>query len=63
MIDLDARLVAAHAKGDLAALVTLYTMAADRVSGNQAKQFYLTHAYVFALESNHADIAVLRERL
>ncbi len=63
MIDLDASLIAAHEKGDLAALVKLYTLAADRASDDQAKRFYLTHAYVFALETDHPDIAVLRKRL
>jgi hypothetical protein len=63
MKDLDARLLAAHAKGDTVALVGLYTLAADSASDDQAKRFYLTHAYVFALETNHPDVAILRNRL
>ncbi|MFT4962113.1 MAG: hypothetical protein ACI92Z_003209 [Paracoccaceae bacterium] len=63
MNDLDGRLLAAHAKNDRAALVTLYTLAADQAPTEQAKRFYLTHAYVFALETDHPDSAVLRARL
>lgn len=63
MNNLDARLLAAHARGDLAALVMLYTLAADSALNEQAKRFYLTHAYVFALETDHPDIPVLRDRL
>lgn len=63
MIDLDAKLIAAHAKGDLAALVTLYTLAADSAQIDQAKRFYLTHAYVFALETDHPDVTILRDRI
>lgn len=63
MSDLDAALLAAHASGDLEALVTLYTRAADAASDSQAAAFYLTHAHVFAMELGHADAPALRQRL
>ena len=63
MKDLDAQLLAAHAKGDAAALVTLYRQAADQANDPQAAAFYLTHAHVFACEINHPDTDALRQRL
>ena len=55
--------MAAHAAGDLGALVTLYTQAADQAGAPDAAAFYLTHAYVFALEQGHPDEDALRKRL
>jgi hypothetical protein len=63
MIDLDAHLLAAHAAGDHPALVALYTTAADLANSADAAGFYLTHAYVFALETNHPAMSDLRARL
>jgi len=63
MKDLDARLLAAHAAGDGRALVTLYTEAADAATDIDAACFYLTHAFVFALEQAHPDVDTLRARL
>jgi hypothetical protein len=63
MKDLNAQLLAAHAQGDASALVTLYTKAADQAGDSEAAAFYLTHAHVFALETNHPDTAKLRQRL
>lgn len=63
MTDLDARLLAAHAKNDRSALVALYQTAADGAKTEDARAFYLTHAHVFALEINHPDIAGLRAAL
>jgi hypothetical protein len=63
MSDLDQRLLAAHDRGDHAALVGLYAMAADSSRDLNAACFYLTHAYVFALEQNHPDTASLHARL
>lgn len=63
MNDLNAKLLAAHAADDLAALVTLYAKAAQIAPDTQAKQFFLTHAYVFALEQDHPDAPTLRDRL
>lgn len=63
MTDLDARLLAAHAADDRSALVTLYTEAADAAARLDASCFYLTHAYVFALEMNHPAADTLLHRL
>jgi hypothetical protein len=48
---LDAALLDAHARGDRAALIALYADAADAAMDPTARAFYLTHAYVFALEA------------
>jgi hypothetical protein len=50
MTTLQNRLLDAHARGDQSALVTLYTEAADSTDVIDAACFYLTHAYIFALE-------------
>ncbi|EET48147.1 hypothetical protein [Thalassobium sp. R2A62] len=63
MNELDTRLLAAHAQGDQWALVALYTQAADQAADIDAACFYLTHAYVFALELNHPDQDALFKRL
>lgn len=63
---LDAALLKAHADGNHRALVDLYTKAADlvTVSGDtQAMCFYLTQAYVFALETGASEADTLHERL
>jgi hypothetical protein len=63
MTALDSALLAAHAAGDGAALVRLYTQAADTADDPQAAAFYLTHAHVFALEAGDAAAPGLRARL
>ena len=63
MIDLDARLLAAHAAGDRATLVNLYEEAANAAADETACGFYLTQAHVFALEAGLAKAAALRARL
>lgn len=63
MSALDQRLLAAHEAGDHMALVGLYTLAADAADDLEASCFYLTHAYIFALEQNHPDAETLRGRL
>ncbi|SFU17176.1 hypothetical protein [Sedimentitalea nanhaiensis] len=63
MSDLGARLLDAHGARDRAALVGLYAEAADNVSNPDAAAFYLTHAYVYALELNHPSAPALRARL
>lgn len=60
---LNQRLLAAHATGDKSALVTLYTEAADATEDIDAACFYLTHAYVFALDIGHPAAAALHARL
>ena len=59
---LDAALLAAHAAGHRAELVRLYADAAARSAG-EAAAFYLTHAYVFALEAGDPRAPSLRAAL
>ena len=63
MTSLDEQLLAAHSKNDSAALVALYQQAASSAPDETAAGFYLTHAYVFALETGHADAPSLRQQL
>jgi len=63
MSDLDTRLLAAHAAGDIAGLVRLYQAAADTAPDVNARGFYLTHAHIFALELGHPDTETLRAQL
>ena len=63
MNPLDMALIEAHAQGDGLRLTRLYTEAADATSDPRAASFFLTHAYVFALETGHPDAADLRARL
>jgi len=63
---LDARLLAAHAKQDAHALVALYTAAAQRrqAAGDaMGEAFFLTHAWIFALESGDDRADSLKARL
>jgi len=63
---LDARMLAAHANRDLAGLVDLYTQAAnmsEALRNIDAACFYLTQAYVFALDVGAAEAQTLRARL
>ena len=61
--NLDARLLAAHARHDKAALVELYTEAADTVEDLDAACFFLTHAYIFALDTGAPQAPALHARL
>lgn len=63
MTTLDTRLLAAHDANDTVALVDLYTQAADQSDDIDAACFYLTHAYVFALELGSPMAVILRARL
>jgi hypothetical protein len=63
MSDLDADLLAAHAAADTPALVALYEAAADQADTDEARGFYLTHAYVFALEIAHPNATRLHDSL
>ncbi|RBI87117.1 hypothetical protein DRV85_03045 [Rhodosalinus halophilus] len=60
---LDAALLEAHAAGDRAALIRLYAQAAEAADDGEAAGFYLTHAYVFALEAGAPEAAALHARL
>jgi len=63
---LDTALIAAHEARAASDLVGLYTAAADRAEAEDrvdAACFYLTHAYVFALEAGHPAADALHARL
>ena len=63
---LDAALIDAHEAADLGRLIALYTIAAEgsEAAGEiDAACFYLTHAYVFALQAGDARAAALHARL
>lgn len=63
MKNLDQHMIAAHEAHDLAALVQLYTQAADASNDLDAACFFLTHAYVFALEAGAPEARPLHARL
>ncbi|OUS34588.1 hypothetical protein A9Q94_15970 [Rhodobacterales bacterium 56_14_T64] len=63
MSSLETRLLAAHAAGDTLAQVALYTEAADTAATQDAAGFFLTQAYIYALEIGHSEAATLRARL
>jgi hypothetical protein len=63
---LDQALLAAHAARDIAALVPLYTSAGDEFEAQgdiDAACFYLTQAFVFALEAGSPQAVPLSHRL
>ncbi len=63
---LHAAILAAHDAGDKAALTKLYRQAADRLDGVEAQDqvcFFLTQAYIFALDSGSSEAEDLRQRL
>ena len=60
---LQARLLAAHEQDNKSALVDLYTQAASGAASEEAAGFFLTHAYVFALELGADQAPALRDRL
>ncbi|WP_264214052.1 hypothetical protein [Leisingera thetidis] len=64
--ELDHALLQAHEDKDSAALVRLYTLAGDRAEAAgdiNAACFYLTHAFVFALEAGLPETRELNRRL
>ena len=63
MTSLQDRLLDAHAQGDQMALVALYTEAADSTNVVDVACFYLTHAYIFALELGDPASETLFARL
>ena len=60
---LDNAMIAAHEAHDASALIRLYTKAADTANDLDASCFFLTHAYVFALEAGAPDARRLHARL
>ncbi|MCW1956609.1 hypothetical protein [uncultured Lentibacter sp.] len=63
MSELHDRLLAAHEKDDRKGLIALYTEAADRAGDLIERSFFLTHAFVFALEAGDGRAPLLHERL
>lgn len=63
MTDLNAALLDAHARGDKHALVILYETAANIAADTDATCFFLTQAYVFALDVNHPSREPLFDQL
>lgn len=60
---LDQALLDAHARGDTSALIRLYHEAAETAQDEQATGFFLTHAYVFALEAGDDRASFLKDAL
>lgn len=60
---IEARLLAAHAEGDKAALAALYAEAARASDDPEARAFFLTHAYIFALDAGCGTAEQFREEL
>ncbi|MBT8460490.1 MAG: hypothetical protein KJN60_12540 [Boseongicola sp.] len=59
-------LLSAHAADDRLALVALYAEAADLAERDQDIEkacFFLTHAWIFALETGHEKAGILQDRL
>ncbi len=63
MTALHDRLLDAHARDDRTGLIALYAEAADTANDVDAACFFLTHAYVFALEKGDPVSEVLYQRL
>ncbi|WP_306155679.1 hypothetical protein [Roseovarius sp. MMSF_3281] len=63
MKDLDTRMITAHEANDRMALIKLYAEAANGANDLDASCFYLTHAYVFALEAGAPQAKDLHARL
>ncbi|MEM9370436.1 MAG: hypothetical protein AAGA26_04690 [Pseudomonadota bacterium] len=64
--ELHQAILAAHDNEDRRSLVALYSEAATRAEGAgdiDATCFFLTQAYVFALETGHRDAGKLHSRL
>ncbi|MTI03542.1 hypothetical protein [Roseibium sp. RKSG952] len=63
MTNLNTRLLQAHAAGDTKSISALYEEAADAATDDDAAGFFLTHAYVHALEAGLPSVEQLRDRL
>lgn len=61
--DLHDRILAAHRAGDRAALAALYAEAAEAQTGEDARAFFLTQAWVLALEAGSPAAEALRRTL
>ena len=61
--DLNASILAAHARSDHLCLVRLYTIAADLAHNQDAECFFLAYSHIFALELGHMSKNALYTRL
>ncbi|MEM5500409.1 hypothetical protein WNY59_02290 [Ahrensia kielensis] len=61
--NLETALLKAHSDEDYPTLITLYTKAAEGANDKDAEFFYLTHAFVFALEHGAPEAKPLNKRL
>lgn len=62
-MSLEAKLLEAHGRQDKAALAELYAQAADQAKGVEAECFFLTQAYIFALDAGGPSAKDLHRRL
>lgn len=60
---LEAALLRAHAANDAAALANLYRKAAEQAPTEAQQAFFLTQAYIFALEVGAPTADPIRQRL
>lgn len=60
---LERALLDAHARDDKNRLVTLYAQAANEAVSCARRRFFLTHAYIFALDCGHRDASTLKSEL
>ncbi len=63
MSALDAKLLEAHARDDRTALIALYAEASALSNEAVESAFFLTHAFVFALEAGDPRASGLHRRL
>ncbi|MEH6521519.1 hypothetical protein [Sulfitobacter sp.] len=63
MKGLNEQMLEAHAEDDRDALIGLYAQAAGEAADIDTKCFFLTHAYVFALEAADPRTRDLRKQL
>lgn len=63
MSTLEKALLAAHARGDGPEMVNLYQQAAAATDDEDQAAFFLTQAFVFALETGDPATATLRQSL
>lgn len=62
-MNLNTALLAAHDRGDKPQLVKLYSLAADQSDSEDERGFFLTQAYIFALDCNDPMRENLRNSL
>lgn len=63
VVDLNDAILQAHAVDDRKGLIALYTQAADQTLDIDGKCFFLTYAYIYALELGDAAESTLFEQL